>query len=180
VANAIITEMHAEALEVVRAGAGSAPLIEPRSAFMRYVGQGHEIVVLLPARALTAADAGLLREAFQREYEALFSRTIPHAEVEILTWSLTVSTVPERAAAARSAAPTDVPLEAGRRRLFDPESGNVLEVPVYWRPDLPPGARLAGPAVIAEDETTTFVTAAFDAAINARGCIVLERRGAGA
>ena len=176
-ANAIIAEMRAEALEVVRAGAGSAPLIEPRSAFMRYVGQGHEIVVPLPARALTAEDAGLLRQAFQREYEALFSRTIPHAEVEILTWSLTVSTEPEHVVAAGAAAPVDAPLAAGRRRLFDPESGNVLEVPVYWRPDLPPGARLAGPAVIAEDETTTFVTGAFDAAINASGCIVLERRG---
>jgi N-methylhydantoinase A len=176
-ANAIIAEMRAEALEVVRAGAGATPLIEPRSAFMRYVGQGHEIVVPLPGRDLTAADAGLLRDAFQREYEALFSRTIPHAEVEILTWSLTVSTKPERAAVAASAvAAVDAPLEAGRRRLFDSESGNAIEVPVYWRPDLVPGARIPGPAVIAEDETTTYVTTAFDAAINAQGCIVLERR----
>ena len=177
-ANAIIAEMRAEALEVVRAGAGGAALIEPRSAFMRYVGQGHEIVVPLPARELAPEDAGLLREGFQREYEALFSRTIPHAEVEILTWSLTVSTEPERATAAKAiAAAADAPLAAGRRRLFDPETGASAEVPVYWRPDLAPGARLSGPAVIAEDETTTFVTAAFDAAINAQGCIVLERRG---
>jgi N-methylhydantoinase A len=176
-ANAIIAEMRAEALEVVRAGAGGASLIEPRSAFMRYVGQGHEIVVPLPARDLTPEDAGLLREGFQREYEALFSRTIPHAEVEILTWSLTVSTEPERPAAGGSvASAVDQPLAAGRRRLFDPESGASMEVPVYWRPDLALGARLTGPAVIAEDETTTFVTAAFDAAINAQGCIVLDRR----
>src|SRR5262249_52406970 len=32
------------------------------------------------------------------------------------------------------------------------------------------------PAVTAEAETTTFVTAAFEAAVNAQGCIVLERR----
>ena len=50
----------------MRAGAGSASLIEPRAAFMRYVGQGHEIVVPLPARDLVAGDAALLREAFQR------------------------------------------------------------------------------------------------------------------
>ena len=119
-----------------------------------------------------------LRDAFQREYEALFSRTIPHAEIEILTWSLTVSTEPERASAvAREIAAGDPPLEAGRRRLFDPESGNAMDVPVFWRPELSPGARLSGPAVIAEDETSTFVTAAFDAAINARGCIILERKG---
>ena len=177
-ANAIIAEMRAEALEVVRAGAGSAALIEPRSAFMRYVGQGHEIVVPLPQRDLTAADAGLLRDAFNREYVALFSRTIPHAEVEILTWSLTVSTVPERAAAAACAvSAVDAPINAGRRRLFDPETENAMEVPVYWRPDLAPGVRICGPAIIAEDETTTYVTAAFDAAINAQGCIILERRG---
>src|SRR5262249_51479853 len=175
-ANAIIAEMRAEALEVVRAGAGSARLIEPRSAFMRYVGQGHEIVVPLPTRDLRAEDAGLLRKAFQREYVALFSRTIPHAEVEILTWSLTVSTEPERAAAAARAAAVEPPLESGRRRLFDPETGSSMEVPVYWRPDLAPGTQVSGPAVIAEDETTTFVTASFDAGINAQGCIVLERR----
>jgi N-methylhydantoinase A len=176
-ANAILAEMRAEALEVVRAGAGSAPLIEPRSAFMRYVGQGHEIVVPLPARDLAPEDAGLLREVFQREYVALFSRTIPHAEVEILTWSLTVSTEPARAVAAPGVTAAEAPLAAGRRRLFDPETGDSMDVPVYWRPDLAPGARLAGPAVIAEDETTTFVTPSFDASINARGCIVLERRG---
>jgi N-methylhydantoinase A len=176
-ANAIIAEMRAEALEVVRAGAGSASLIESRAAFMRYAGQGHEIVVPLPARDLAAEDAALLREAFQREYVALFSRSIPHAEVEVLTWSLTVSTEPERAAATASAvAAVDTPLEAGRCRLFDPETGSFMEVPVYWRPDLALGARLSGPAVIAEDETTTFVTAAFDGAVNAQGCIVLERR----
>ena len=101
-----------------------------------------------------------------------------HAEVEILTWSLTVSTEPERAvAAAGVVAAVDAPLEAGRRRLFDSESGNTVEVPVYWRPDLTPGVRISGPAVIAEDETTTYVTAAFDAAINAQGCIVLDRIG---
>ena len=176
-ANAIIAEMRAEALAVVRAGAGSASLVEQRAAFMRYVGQGHEIVVSLPARDFAAEDAALLRAAFQREYVALFSRTIPRAEVEILTWSLTVSTEPERAAATASAvAAVETPLEAGRCRLFDPETGGSMEVPVYWRPDLAHGTRLSGPAVIAEDETTTFVTAAFDGVVNAQGCIVLERR----
>jgi N-methylhydantoinase A len=176
-ANDLIAEMRAEGLAVVRAGAGSASLIEQQAVFMRYVGQGHEIVVPLPARDFAAKDAALLRAAFQREYVALFSRAIPRAELEIMTWSLTVSTEPERAAATASAvAPDEAPLEAGRCRLFDPDTGNFMEAPVYWRSDLAHGARLSGPAIIAEDETTTFVTAAFDGAVNSRGCIVLERR----
>jgi N-methylhydantoinase A len=35
---------------------------------------------------------------------------------------------------------------------------------------------LPGPAIIAEDETSTFVPASFDARIDAAGCIVMERR----
>jgi N-methylhydantoinase A len=176
--NAILDEMRREALAVVRAGAGDAELIERPTAFMRYVGQGHEIVVSLPQRSLETSDATQLREAFQREYIALFSRTIPHAEIEILTWSMTVSTVSEHsrdtvAAPAKAFAAQPV----GRRRLFDPDRGREVEMPVYWRPDLRPGAEIVGPALIAEDETTTFVTAAFDAFINAQACIVLERRG---
>ena len=38
------------------------------------------------------------------------------------------------------------------------------------------GARVPGPAIIAEDETSTFITASFDARIDAAGCIVMERR----
>ena len=61
--------------------------------------------------------------------------------------------------------------------MSDPDIGGSTEVPVYWCPDLP-GARIEGPALIAEDETTTFITAAFHAVINAEGCIVLDRRAA--
>src|SRR5262249_12922107 len=121
-ANAIIAEMRAEALSVVRAGVGDEALIEPRTAFMRYIGQGHEIVVPLPERALDQADAALLRESFEREYRALFSRIIPHAPIEILTWSLTVTTAPLLAPAAAEATGAGFAApEAGRRRLFDAE-----------------------------------------------------------
>ncbi len=176
-ANAIIADMRREARAVVHAGAGTAVLMELRACFMRYVGQGHEILVSLPVRDLADADAEVLHAAFEQAYVALFSRTIPHAQVEILTWTLTVTTEPERPVAKgrRRARETPAPA-AGRRRLFDPAAGAHVDVPVYWRPDLRPGARLAGPAVIAEDETTTVVTAAFDAYINGQACVVLERR----
>jgi N-methylhydantoinase A len=106
----------------------------------------------------------------------MFARFIPSAAIEILTWTVTVSTprvLPPAlgaAPAARAASP------AGRRQVFDPEMGRVIEVPLYWRPDLVPGDSLDGSAVIAEDETSTFLTGRFRATINAIGCIVLERR----
>jgi N-methylhydantoinase A len=49
-------------------------------------------------------------------------------------------------------------------------------VPIYWRPDLAPGARVSGPAVIAEDDTSTVVSPIFDARIDRFGYIELTRR----
>ena len=51
------------------------------------------------------------------------------------------------------------------------------DVPFYRRERMQAGVRVAGPAIIAEDETSTFITASFDARIHAAGCIVMERRG---
>ena len=60
--------------------------------------------------------------------------------------------------------------------MFDPGTGEFRDVPIYWRPDLAPGARVPGPAVIAEDETSTVVSASFDARIDRFGYIELTRR----
>ena len=49
-------------------------------------------------------------------------------------------------------------------------------MPIYWRADLAPGARISGPAVIAEDETSTVVSPRFDARIDRFGYIELVRK----
>jgi N-methylhydantoinase A/oxoprolinase/acetone carboxylase beta subunit len=46
---------------------------------------------------------------------------------------------------------------------------------VYQRTQLKAGHSISGPALITEDQTTTVVTSAFDAAIDARGYIILSR-----
>ncbi|MCY3856826.1 MAG: hydantoinase/oxoprolinase family protein, partial [Rhodospirillales bacterium] len=91
-ANALLGEMQAEARAVVLAGAGAgAELEETRHAYMRYVGQGHEIVVPLASRTLADADRETLAAAFDTEYARLFSRTLPDQEREVLSWTLTIT-----------------------------------------------------------------------------------------
>jgi N-methylhydantoinase A len=51
----------------------------------------------------------------------------------------------------------------------------MTSAPVYWRFDMKPGARVKGPCIIAEDETSTIVGANFTATINSLGYIVMER-----
>mgnify|MGYP006218158525 CR=1 FL=1 len=56
--------------------------------------------------------------------------------------------------------------------------GKLADYPTtfYRRDLLPVGERVPGPAIIAEDETSTIVGANFTASVNSLGYIVLERR----
>ncbi len=175
-ANDVLTAMQEEAEAIVRAGAPDQSLVERRLAYMRYVGQGHEIVVPLPVRALTADDVDLLRQGFVTEYEKLYARAIPGADMEILSFALTVGTPPDAPEALTSVADGALAVPTGRRQVFDAEQDAFVDVPVYWRFDFAPGARIPGPAVIEENETSTFVSARFDAVLNSGGYIIMERR----
>ena len=176
-ANSLLQSMRRQAMGVVRAGAGRAPLDEMRTAYMRYLGQGHEIVVALPNRKLTARDHLSLREAFEKRYRELFGRVIPDAGIEVLTWSLTLSTkgrvVPKDGVAARLR-----PAQAAAScRVVEP-NGRAREWPVYRRADLRSGNHFKGPALVVEDDTTTVVPSAFSAVVTRRGQLFLRRHSA--
>ncbi|MGF1608800.1 MAG: hydantoinase/oxoprolinase family protein, partial [Kiloniellales bacterium] len=176
-ANAVIAEMRAEAAAIVEGAAPEAALVETRSAYMRYLGQGHEISVALPLRELAAGDGALLQEAFHAAYTRLYGRTIPRLDVEVLSWTLTLAT--EQPAPARVPPPSfdgPPPKPVARRPVFDPVLADFVETPVYRRENLTPGALIEGPALIAEDQTTTVVTSRFQAMLNDAGYIVLRRR----
>jgi len=177
-ANRILDEMRSEAEAIVRQGAGDVALTETRSAFMRYKGQGHEIAVPLPLRRYAAEDAALLTEAFEAAYRVLYRRTIPGVDIEVLSWVLHLS-APVTASQERPAPlVASAPQPKARRRVFDPAEGGFLEMAIHARRQLTPGATIAGPAIIVEDETSTVVSPRFDAVIDGFGYIELRRRGA--
>ena len=121
-------------------------------------------------------DGRALQVAYDREYELLFKRTIPDADVEVLSWGLTVSTVetmPGRDNAAEISASAE---PAGWRDLHDTDNGETAQVPLYRRSELAAGDGLDGPALIVEEQTSTFVSRAFRAMLAPGGNIVLERR----
>ena len=170
---ALRAEMRQEAEAIVRRGAPDAPLIETWTADMRYRGQGHDVVVTLPQGPVEAAE---LSRRFEAQYEAQFGRTIPGLEAEIMSWTLRLAAA---GASAETCPPTPEERPAapsGRARLADPLTGDFAEVPVHRRADLVPGDTVAGPALLAEDETTTLVASGFTANINGLGHIVLTRR----
>jgi N-methylhydantoinase A len=174
-ANRLLEDMTRQATGVVRDAAPRAALVSHRVAYMRYAGQGHEIAVTLPAGTLTPRDIGRLGRLFDDAYRALYGRTVPNMDVEIMSWSVTVSTKLRRATAAK-AVPKRTIRPAAMRRVFEPTLARWKTVPVVERGAMPPGARILGPALIVEDQTTVVVTADFEASINALGFIVLDKR----
>lgn len=145
---------------------------------MRYVGQGHEISIELPNRRLATADLAGLRQKFEADYAVMFERPIPGAAIEVLSWSVLATTEARNPPIVAAVTRKPAGKATGSRKFFDGRVGEVIEIPLYRREDMAPCATIAGPAVIAEDETSTFVSNSFDAHIDGAGSIVMERKAA--
>ncbi len=173
--NDLFSAMGEEAREVVALGAPGRLVTERRHAYARYVGQGHEIKIDLPDRALTGEDAAWVADTFERTYRRQFGRTVPGLEVEVLTWSIT----------AHAEADSDVTGTHPESRLFDVVgkksrkivfSGHVQghDTVIFTRTALASGERIAGPAAVVESQTTTIVPPGWRGTLDGFGSLVLE------
>jgi N-methylhydantoinase A len=173
--NELLEKMQGEARGIVAAGALGARLKTFRSVEMRYLGQGHEISIALPPRALKAADARTLRVQYEARYEAQFGLRITDVPVEFLTWSVSVSTSgftlirPSPVKKASKVKPN------GKQTVFDPDSGKSRPYPAYRRGELAPGASLPGPALVIEAQTTTLVPRGWRCRVAGAGHLFLEK-----
>ncbi len=179
--NSMLSRLRERAERFVRSGTDS-PVTRDIVAFMRYQGQGWEIPVPLPDRALTRQDADLIRDRFRENYIEFFGSAIDGLdglEIEIVTWSMKVSDVrPEpgrRALLTRGNGMHDT----GSRKVFDAGSGRMRASRTVARELLAAGDLVPGPAVIVERETSTVITPSFDAVMQGDGSILLIRREAG-
>ena len=170
---ALLEDMRREAAEVVALGSFGAPVRETRLSFMRYVGQGHEIPVALPVRALTEDDVGALRLAFDCEYARFYDRPVPGSDVEVMSYAVTVTTVPDVVSPPR--APAARPSPARHQPVRDTATGAVTRWAVIDRASLAEGQSIDGPAIVAEDETSTLVGPGWTAIVDERGYLDLRR-----
>jgi N-methylhydantoinase A len=180
--NTLLADMEAEAMEVVAQGSFGAHIAQSRIAYMRYVGQGHEIPVPLPARTLGEEDVPQIRAVYDSEYTRFYDRPVPGSDVEIMSYAVLAATLPkddpgkplvgDDAVFAPDATP------ARTQHVRDTTTGEVSPWAVYDRAMLAPGVHIAGPAIIAEHETSTLVCQGWSATVNGLGYIDMTRENA--
>lgn len=173
--NTLLQHMTRDARAVVEPALGKTKATVQVIADCRYVGQGHEIRVTVPVKTLSDSDGRKLKAAFEAQYEQVYGLRIPNQEAEAITWSVTVSSLAKKPKRAAKTSAKSTPKPRSRRLIYDPALGKQITAPVYWRFDLKPGATFKGPAIIAEDETSTIVGANFRARINSLGYVILEK-----
>jgi N-methylhydantoinase A len=120
---------------------------------MRYAGQGYEIAVDITA--LERLDEATLREGFEAAYKTLYGRTIPGMQVEILSWTLSLTAPQDFRADHLSCENDQNSLPVGTTDLFN----GSIQVPalVLPRAQLQPGEQHQGPLLVIEAQTTTVV-----------------------
>lgn len=171
--NDLLVKMIVEAKSVVEQGATNLEISTQRTAFMRYNGQGHEIEIALPDRALSEEDLVPLTVAFEEEYRKQFSRPVPGMKIEILNWAVRVST---KSPSLKSVEPiselSTIKVEETRPIMCDVD-GTLKNASFVTRISLNAGERVCGPALIVEPQTTTFVSADFSTHVDGNGNLVL-------
>jgi 5-oxoprolinase (ATP-hydrolysing) len=120
-------------------------------------------------------QAAALTAEFERRYRSQYGFLMPGKPLVIEAAGVEAIGA---AASARDTAPAfavrEGPLRPAKtNRVFT--GGTWHDAPVYVRADLRPGDRIAGPAVIAEQNATTVIEPGWAATLTARDDLVLER-----
>ncbi|MBR0835696.1 hydantoinase/oxoprolinase family protein [Bradyrhizobium manausense] len=157
-----------EAIGWVRAEVGA--MAQPEltyTAEMRYQGQSFEIETAFDAEAMRTKNLAALREAFHQAHERLYRYRDEAAVIQVVALRVVakvrtprpvLTPVPDMAEPAKPAAVVPCWMDGAMRQM-----------PLYRRDVLRAGDRFVGPAIIAQDDTTTCVLPDFEVNVDRWG-----------
>jgi N-methylhydantoinase A len=156
----IFKGLEADAGKILKKEAADETIRYERSLDMRFVGQGSEVNVPVPAGDFTELKRTDVRRYFDEVYEKLYGRTYPESEVEFINFKVRAS-LPERLLQlpkldGKKGQSLDAATK-GQRQAYSPIAREFIPYTVYDRYKLFPKARFKGPAIIEEKESTLIV-----------------------
>jgi N-methylhydantoinase A len=147
-------KLEAEGRERLEAeGVPEGQMSTQRLVDMRYLGQWRSLTV--PVSAPVDVDDAVAR--FHAEHERAYNYRRDGSPVEIYRLSLRAVGVTPKPQLRRYELNGAAATAAGSRPVHFDSSGAAVETPLYVRSDLPAGARIEGPAIIDQLDSTTVV-----------------------
>jgi N-methylhydantoinase A len=135
---------------------------------LRYVGQSYE---------LTIPAGGDLASRFHAEHDRVYGFSAESEPIECV--SLRLTTIGRIAKPPPlELAPGHAPEPKSRRDVYFAEAGGYVDCPIYDRAALGGGARIAGPAVVEQFDSTTIVHPAYRLLVDEHGNLIIEREDA--
>lgn len=140
------------------------------TADMRYQGQSWELRVVVPDELRTKPDAVRLTDNFHQEHNRVYAFEDREAFVEVTTIRLQVRgkipaiELPE-VSTDRSTAPFAF------RKIF--RNGRYVDVPVFERRELGQGRTIEGPAIIEQEDSTSWILEGWAATVDRLGNLII-------
>jgi N-methylhydantoinase A/oxoprolinase/acetone carboxylase beta subunit/N-methylhydantoinase B/oxoprolinase/acetone carboxylase alpha subunit len=172
-----LEEQASEQLEQDGFGADTA-LIE-RAADCRYVGQGYELRIPLPAGPIDEEWRTKVRETFHDYHERRYYRAYRDAVIQIVNIHVVgLGRLPslELAALEEAASPDPAEARTGEAGVAYSVRGvtEVLPTPLYDRARLLAGHRLEGPAIVQQLDSTTVINPGLTAIVDSVGNLLID------
>jgi N-methylhydantoinase A len=151
-----------------------------RYADARYVGQGYELRIELPARKIDAAGMKKAFAEFHKTHEAEYGHAFPASPIEIVN---------VRVAGTAASPQLEWPKSKGRgskekalvktaRTKFRVNGAlKSFDTAFYRRADLPVGKKIPGPAIVLQLDTTTVVPPNWSLTADPHGNLILTAGG---
>jgi len=143
------------------------------AADMRYVGQAYELEVPLPA-PVTADGVPAVVGAFHAVHERVYGYARAQQPVEFVNFRA-VHTYPLPRPAVTPAARATGALAEAQIAERPAYFGRFVPTAIYERARLPLGARLAGPAIVEQIDTTTVIPPGVTALVDPAGNLRMRR-----
>jgi len=140
-------------IEMREDGFSDDAIVLERSLDMRYLGQSYEINVPFSRKGTNGLEAD-----FHREHQRLYSYVHPHGQVEIVNIRLKVRGISGKIKLRKVASPSRPSSGPALLKMQEMTyEGKRYQGAVYDRARLVPGARIAGPALVMDFGSTTFL-----------------------
>ena len=178
--NKLLVDLTSEATEFVMDASNEkhniASLIVERCAFMRYAGQGWEITVPLENKTFDSLGIELLKNKFEKTYEEHFGRAIEGLQIEVVGWSVKVTSPKPETEKTITVDSENIVTTDFKRVIYDSVKDSEVEASVFQREKLNPGDCVMGPAIIVENQTTTWVPSNKKSSTQQDECLLITKK----